>query len=75
MILILIIEESGVRSQEGRKKKQRVVEGESFLFALLSRHDIIPLFTNAVAYNIPKAKEFCTSRFLEIAVSEKYNRK
>ncbi|NEP73037.1 MULTISPECIES: hypothetical protein [Okeania] len=37
-----------VRSQEsGRKKEEeRVVEGESCLFALLSGQDIIPLFTN-----------------------------
>ena len=39
----------GVRSQEERKKEEeRVVEGESFLFALLSGQDIIPLFTNAI---------------------------
>ncbi|NEP75524.1 MAG: hypothetical protein F6K25_28455 [Okeania sp. SIO2G4] len=39
----------GVRSQEsgGKKEEERVVEGESFLFALLSGQDIIPLFTNA----------------------------
>ncbi|MDY7004292.1 MAG: hypothetical protein SWX82_10145 [Cyanobacteriota bacterium] len=34
-------------SQEGKKEEERVVEGESFLFALLSGQDIIPLFTNA----------------------------
>ncbi|WP_202218916.1 hypothetical protein [Okeania sp. KiyG1] len=58
MILILII--YGVNpplappsleegpSQEERKKKKEYVEGESFLFALLSGEDIIPLFTNAI---------------------------
>ena len=61
MILILYYlgvssQSSGVRSQptprpspsqEGKKEEERVVEGESFLFALLSGQDIIPLFTNA----------------------------
>ncbi|NEP71829.1 MAG: hypothetical protein F6K25_09460 [Okeania sp. SIO2G4] len=39
----------GVRSQESgvRKEEERVVEGKSFLFALLSGQDIIPLLTNA----------------------------
>ncbi|NES68200.1 MAG: hypothetical protein F6K24_24655 [Okeania sp. SIO2D1] len=39
----------GVRSQEsgGKKEEKRVVEGESFLFALLSGQDIIPQITNA----------------------------
>ncbi|NES75699.1 MULTISPECIES: hypothetical protein [Okeania] len=39
----------GVRSQESgvRKEEERVVEEKSFLFALLSGQDIIPLLTNA----------------------------
>ncbi|NEP88183.1 MAG: hypothetical protein F6K18_15835 [Okeania sp. SIO2C2] len=40
-------QESGVRRKERKKEEERVVEGESFLFALLSGQDIIPLFTNA----------------------------
>ncbi|NEP82977.1 MAG: hypothetical protein F6K39_35470 [Okeania sp. SIO3B3] len=42
---------SGVRRTESGGKKEeeeeKVVEGGSFLFALLSGRDIIPLFTNA----------------------------
>ncbi|GFZ90415.1 hypothetical protein [Okeania sp. KiyG1] len=39
----------GVSPQEsgGLKEEETVVEEESFLFMLLSRQDIIPLFTNA----------------------------
>ncbi|NEP87223.1 MAG: hypothetical protein F6K18_10500 [Okeania sp. SIO2C2] len=42
--------ESGVRRKERKKEEERVVEGESFLLALLSGQDIIPLFTNAYFY-------------------------
>ncbi|NEP84500.1 MAG: hypothetical protein F6K17_18585 [Okeania sp. SIO3C4] len=42
----------GVRTQEsGVRREERVVEGESFLFALLSGQDIISLFTNAVFFS------------------------
>ncbi len=38
----------GVRSQEsGVRRKERIVEGESFLFALLSGQEIISQITNA----------------------------
>ncbi|NET42829.1 hypothetical protein [Okeania sp. SIO2B3] len=63
MILILITQESGVRSQEsgvnpplapprrGRKKKKEKVfwlrSAEQSSMALCSGYDIIPLFTNA----------------------------
>ncbi|NER02138.1 MAG: hypothetical protein F6K17_05575 [Okeania sp. SIO3C4] len=46
MILIIIIQESG-----GKKEEERVVERESFLFALLSGQNIIPLLTNAKKSN------------------------
>ncbi|MGD1808472.1 hypothetical protein ACP6PL_23975 [Dapis sp. BLCC M126] len=39
----------GVRSQEsgGKKEEERIVDGESFLFALLSGQEIIPQISNA----------------------------
>ncbi|NES76732.1 MULTISPECIES: hypothetical protein [Okeania] len=40
MILILITQESGVRSQEsgGKKEEERGIEGESFLFSWRKTH-------------------------------------
>ncbi|NEP82875.1 MAG: hypothetical protein F6K39_34890 [Okeania sp. SIO3B3] len=40
MILILITQESGVRSQEsgGKKEEERGIEGESFLFSWDKTH-------------------------------------
>ncbi|NEQ76156.1 MAG: hypothetical protein F6K23_25835 [Okeania sp. SIO2C9] len=37
----------GSQESGGKEEEERVVEGESFLFALLSGQDMIPLFTNA----------------------------
>ncbi|NEP07306.1 MAG: hypothetical protein F6K34_22400, partial [Okeania sp. SIO4D6] len=45
-------QESGVRRKERKKEEERVVEGESFLFALLSGQDIIPQITNALIFSI-----------------------
>ncbi|NEP89559.1 MAG: hypothetical protein F6K18_23515 [Okeania sp. SIO2C2] len=42
------------RTESGEKKEEeRVVEGESFLFALLSGHDIISQITNAKKLSQP----------------------
>ncbi|NEP42772.1 MAG: hypothetical protein F6K25_10605 [Okeania sp. SIO2G4] len=42
------------RTESGEKKEEeRVVEGESFLFALLSGHDIISQITNAKKVSQP----------------------
>ncbi|NEP83430.1 MAG: hypothetical protein F6K17_05420 [Okeania sp. SIO3C4] len=38
--------DSRIARTGGKKEEERVVEGESFLFALLSGQDIIPFFTN-----------------------------
>ena len=40
-------ERGGEERGKGKKEEERIVEGESFLFALLSGQGIIPQITNA----------------------------